>query len=70
LKRTPEVLARELGMCGEIVAFVLAGDANIETAQNMLLAMSKVYPISLADIWVDADDTDHGVRLMTAESSR
>jgi methylphosphonate synthase len=70
LKRTPEVLARELGMRGEIVNSVLAGDANIETAQNMLLAMSEVYPISLADIWVDADDTDHGIRLMTAESSK
>ena len=70
LKRTPEALAAELGMSEETVAAVLAGESDQDTAQDLLRKMTQAYPISLADIWVDEDDTDHGVRVMTAESSR
>ena len=70
LKRTPEALAAELGMSEETVAAVLAGKSDQNTAQDLLRKMTQAYPISLADIWVDEDDTDHGVRVMTAESSR
>ena len=70
LKRTPEALASELNLSAGLVEAVMAGKADLGTAQNLLRAMADNYPISLADIWVDADDTDQGVRLMTAAMSR
>lgn len=70
LKRTPEALASDLGVGPETVDAVMAGKAEIETAKGILLSMAEIYPISLADIWVDSDDTDHGVCLMTAENSK
>ena len=70
LKRTPEALASELSLSPDLVDAVMAGEADLETAQDILRAMADGYPISLADIWVDADDTDQGVRLMTARISQ
>ena len=70
LKRTPEALAAELGMSAELVESVMSGNAGLEAAQNTLRAMAAAYPVSLADIWIDADDTDCGVRLMAAEDSK
>lgn len=69
LKRTPESLASELGMSNAIVGSVLAGTADLETAINLLRTMSEKYPISLANLWLDDDDTEEGVRLMTREAS-
>ena len=69
LKRTPEALASELGVSGQTVESVLSGAADLDTAQNLLCAMTEAYPISLADVWIDADETDHGVRVMSAAAS-
>ena len=70
LKRTPEAMAAELGISFDIVESVIAGQAGLEAARDVLNAMVESYPISLADVWFDADDTDHGVRLMTASESK
>jgi methylphosphonate synthase len=70
LKRTPEALAAELGISFDVVESVIAGRAGLEAARDVLRAMAESYPISLADVWLDADDTDHGVRIMTASESK
>jgi uncharacterized RmlC-like cupin family protein len=69
LKRTTEALARDLGWPLADVKAVIAGEADAQTAERLLLAMSSSYPVSLADLWVERDDTDEGVRIMTAAES-
>lgn len=69
LKRTPEALARELGMELSLVRAVMDGTADLAAGRSVAQAMADYYPVSLGDLWVDADDTDHGVRLMSAAES-
>ena len=70
LKRTPETLATELGWEPTRVQAVLNGDADLETARELSKAIQWAYPVSFSDLWLDGDDTDHGVRVMTAETSQ
>lgn len=69
LKRTPEALAREIGSPMETIEAVIAGTASIDTVRGVLGRMSEVYPVSLADLWIDPDDTNDGVLIMSAEHS-
>jgi methylphosphonate synthase len=69
LKRTPEALAADLRWNWEDVNAVLGGAGDRATAERLARDMAEFYPISLRDVWVDADDTDHGVRLMEASAS-
>jgi hypothetical protein len=69
LKRTPEALAQDLGWTSAEVKAVLAGESKHATAERLARDMAAFYPISLRDVWVDADDTDNGVRLMDARAS-
>jgi methylphosphonate synthase len=69
LKRTPEALAADLGRSLDDVQAIIEGRADIEAARALLFAMADRYPISISDIWVDADDTDRGVRIMRADDS-
>ncbi len=70
LKRTPSALAQDIGIPLEIIESTIAGQTDLTTAENVMKTMAEVYPISLADIWLDSDDTDNGVLVMTAEQSR
>lgn len=69
LKRTSEALAKELGWALPEVKAVIAGEAPVEVAERLLHAIAAAYPVSLPDLWVERDDTDGGVRLMTARES-
>ena len=69
LKRTPQALAAELGWEPDEVARIIAGNSSVESARQLLVAMADAYPVSLADLWVEPDDTDHGVRVMRAQES-
>jgi mannose-6-phosphate isomerase-like protein (cupin superfamily) len=70
LKRTPEVLATELGLDEAVVCTVIAGKADVATARALLERMAATYPISLSDLWVESPDTDQGVRWMAEDESR
>lgn len=70
LKRTREALAAELGIPQATVDAVIAGDAAVEQAHDLMRAMAGAYPISLADLWLEPDDTDDGVVIMRAEASQ
>lgn len=70
LKRTPEALAREIGIDFETVQAVIGGKADVATARTVVDAMLREYPVSVADLWVEPDDTDDGVKVMRAEDSR
>ena len=69
LKRTTEALAAELDYPFSQIEAVIAGDAGLEAAHAVLQSMARVYPVSIADLWVEYDDTDHGVRIVTAAES-
>ncbi len=66
LKRSTEELAGELGVEAETVAKVIAGEADVETARRLVSSMCERYPVSFANLWLEPDDTDEGVKLMTA----
>ena len=66
LKRTPEALAAELEIEVSLVHRVIEGRATLAASLDLLHAMTNKYLISLADIWLDEDDTNDGVRVMTA----
>ena len=70
LKRTPEALAADLQKNVDEVQAVIEGRADVADARALMFAMADYYPISISDIWVDADDTDEGVHIMSANQSR
>lgn len=69
LKRTPEALAADLGRNFEDVQAIIEGRACLTEARALLFEMADRYPISISDIWIDANDTDFGVRPMKAIES-
>lgn len=69
LKRTPQALADEMELSFDVVSAVIDGSADLEVGRNVIRRMADVYPVRLADLWVEADDTDEGVRVMRASES-
>ncbi|MBN42920.1 MAG: hypothetical protein CL573_05460 [Alphaproteobacteria bacterium] len=69
LKRTPDALAAELGWNIEDVQRIIDGEADIESSKALLMQMTEVYPVSLSALWLDPDDTDDGVVIMSAAES-
>lgn len=70
IKRTPEALASELGLDLSHLKAVLAGKADRKAAEGVLLAMALKYPVSLADLWVEPDDTDDGAVICPVADSK
>lgn len=69
LKRTPAALAAELAWSADRVTEIIEGRADARLVRQFVSEMANHYPISLADIWLDPDDTDAGVRIVTAAQS-
>jgi methylphosphonate synthase len=63
------VLAVEIDMDTQTIQAVIEGRAGVEMAEAVVRAMTDKYPISLADLWVEPDDTERGVRIMRAQES-
>jgi methylphosphonate synthase len=70
LKRTPEALAADIDVDPKNVLDAIAGTAPAQMAENIILRMAEHYPISLADIWVEKNDTDHGVTITREAESK
>lgn len=70
LKRTPDALADELGFSRDFIRDVVSGGASVEDCRNVIQRMADTYPVRLSDLWVEADDTDQGVRIMRAAESK
>lgn len=70
LKRTPEALASELGFDPKTVRAVIAGQADISVSRTLIEAMSDTYPVALADLWLEPDDTLAGIKVMRAADSK
>ena len=69
LKRTPDALAKEMGLELNFVNGIIAGKQNLEQVRNFIWTMVEIYPISIADLWLDADDTNDGILITRAEDS-
>lgn len=69
LKRPLPIVAKELNVDFSKLESLLRGDLEVNDALDVLRKMSEVYPVSLNDLWLDADDTSDGVRLFTADAS-
>jgi hypothetical protein len=69
LKRTPEALASDLGYDIETVRSVISGNAPVKTTRQLLEDMTKHYPVSFSDLWIEPDDTNHGVLIVRAAES-
>lgn len=70
LKRTPEALAQETSLSLATIEAVIAGRADIDTVRQVMNRMSEVYPVSLADLWIDENDSDNGAWIMSADASK
>ena len=69
LKRTPEALANDLGYELSVIESVINGTADLELVQTVLSRMCVKYPISLINLWIEQDDTVHGVKIFRAKDS-
>ena len=47
-----------------------SSDLDFEVAKSLLTRMCDKYPISLAKVWVEPNDTDEGVKIMRAQHSK
>ena len=61
LKRTSESLAEELGYDHEEIGRVISGESDLKTIVGVIHDMVRIYPVSLADLWVEQDDTDENI---------
>ncbi len=69
LKRTPAALALDLSRSEAEIDAVISGKANESVARAVVDEMCKRYPISLADLWIDDDNTVDGVLIMRSSES-
>lgn len=69
LKRTPDALASELGWDIDEVRCIIDGEADIRSSKALLMRMAEVYPVSLSSLWLEPDDTDEGVVIVSAADS-
>ncbi|MEM6989077.1 MAG: hypothetical protein AAF721_01225 [Myxococcota bacterium] len=69
LKRTPAAMAKDLGLEDGVIDAVIAGEADLETAKRVIWSVCERYPVPIAEVWVEADDTEAGVRVVRAKES-
>lgn len=69
LKRPLSIVAKDLNLKKAKLDCLISGDLEVSDALDVLRRMSETYPVPLNDLWLDADDTSHGVRLFTAEAA-
>eukprot|EP00930_Biecheleria_cincta_P075636 TRINITY_DN6280_c0_g2_i1.p1 TRINITY_DN6280_c0_g2~~TRINITY_DN6280_c0_g2_i1.p1 ORF type:complete len:718 (-),score=94.73 TRINITY_DN6280_c0_g2_i1:100-2079(-) len=69
LKRPLPIVAKELNVSLDRLDCLLHGNLEVSDALDVLRRMSEVYPVPLNDLWLDADDTNAGVRLFTFEAA-
>ena len=70
LKRPVEILANEMDIDVNKIHAFTQGKVELDTAYDMMVSMSKTYPVALGDLWMEQDDTTSGVRVFTAAESK
>lgn len=70
LKRTPKALAQDLGEKVNFVEKVLSGESTKEEALSLVYKMGATYPIDYLQLIPLEDDTENGLKCMSAEESK
>lgn len=69
LKRPLPIVAKELNVKLELLECLLQGNLEVSDAFDVIHKMSEVYAVPLNDLWLDADDTNGGVRCFSLEAA-
>lgn len=69
LKRPLPIVAKELNIDISILKAFMMGTIELDMARVIMRKMTETYPISLADLWIEHDDTTLGARFHTAAES-
>jgi methylphosphonate synthase len=69
LKRTPDLIADELGRPHDFLQNAIRGEISLEDMHTLVLQVYAAYPISMSELWVERDQTNDGLAVMTAEQS-
>lgn len=69
LKRTTANMAIDIDESPEALTELFEGRSTMEFARTVINKMVDIYPVPLKDLWVEPDDTTHGVRIFTNEES-
>lgn len=69
LKRPLPIVAKELNVSLELLECLLQGNLEVSDAFDVIRKMSEVYAVPLNDLWLDADDTNCGVRCFSLEAA-
>eukprot|EP00232_Nephroselmis_pyriformis_P027269 CAMPEP_0182854376 /NCGR_PEP_ID=MMETSP0034_2-20130328/1206_1 /TAXON_ID=156128 /ORGANISM="Nephroselmis pyriformis, Strain CCMP717" /LENGTH=591 /DNA_ID=CAMNT_0024985197 /DNA_START=1758 /DNA_END=3530 /DNA_ORIENTATION=+ len=70
LKRTTRALASDIGIDHHLLEAIVSGKAEEERCRDVLMQMTKVYPVSVTDLWIEKDASIGGVIHMSAATSR
>ena len=60
LKRTPKIIANELGINEDKIQSVIRGEAKIDDARSLVESISENYPVTFSSLWIESDDTQKG----------
>jgi methylphosphonate synthase len=69
LKRTPEMLADDLGIARDDLRHLLAGECDVRELHALIERIAAAYPVDSADLRIPEDDCDHGARIVRAATS-
>ena len=69
LKRTPDIIADELGHTRDFVRSAVEGNVSLDDMHSLVLQVYETYPVSMTELWVDRDETNNGVAIMRANQS-
>ena len=67
LKRRPEDAARELGVTTQEITMIINGEKKLSA--EIISRAAEIWPINERDFYIIQDDTNFGVKIMTAENS-
>lgn len=69
IKRPLDLVAKEMGLESSVLEKIKDGTMDIDTAQKLLRKFCRQYPVPMASLCVEPDDTLNGVLCTSAEAS-
>lgn len=70
LKRTADVISREINVSVESINKVLKGEASEEEINSLLNKIGENYPIDVYDLFLIQDDCNNGIKIFDFQTSK
>ena len=70
LKRTPEVISKELSIDISLINDILEGKSSVLQINNFLKKIEKKYPIDVYDLYLIRDDCENGIKILKNKDSK